>query len=154
LLLPPPEHSSDRPLSVWIEKHLLPLRGRGEDEQRAAMLDAWRQLDDRQRFVWNKLISGGFPAGGAQQRVRRGLGEAGGVGPGRVAHRLMGDWEPTPTFFKRLLARDAADADLSRPYPFFLAYALEQPLEDLGNRDEWQAEWKWDGIRSQLIRRG
>ena len=66
----------------------------------------------------------------------------------------MGDWEPTPAFFERLMARDAADADLSRPYPFFLAHALEQPLEDLGDRGEWQAEWKWDGIRSQLIRRG
>jgi DNA ligase-1 len=154
LLLPPPERSSDRPLSVWIEKHLLPLRGRGEDEQRAAMLDAWRQLDDRQRFVWNKLISGGFRVGVSQQLVTRALGEAAGIDPAVVAHRLMGDWEPTPAFFEQLLAHDAADADLSRPYPFFLAYALEQPLEELGDRDEWQAEWKWDGIRSQLIRRG
>jgi DNA ligase-1 len=154
LLLPPPERAGDRPLSEWIETHLLPLRGRGEDEQRAAMLDAWRQLDDRQRFVWNKLISGGFRVGVSQQLVTRALGEVAGVDPAVVAHRLMGDWEPSPAFFERLLARDAADADLSRPYPFFLAYALEQPLEDLGDRDEWQAEWKWDGIRSQLIRRG
>ena len=92
--------------------------------------------------------------GVSQQLVTRALGEAAGIDPAVVAHRLMGDWEPTPAFFERLLARDAADADLSRPYPFFLAYALEQPLEDLGDRDEWQAEWKWDGIRSQLIRRG
>ena len=154
LLLPPPERSSDRPLSEWIEQHLLPLRGRGEDEQRAAMIDAWRQLDDRQRFVWNKLISGGFRVGVSQQLVTRALGEAAGIDPAAVAHRLMGDWEPTPAFFERLLAPDATDADISRPYPFFLAYALEQPLEDLGGRDEWQAEWKWDGIRSQLIRRG
>ena len=154
LLLPPPERSSDRPLSEWVEDHLLPLRGRGEDDQRAAMLDAWRELDDRQRFVWNKLISGGFRVGVSQQLVTRALGEAGGIDPAVVAHRLMGDWEPTPEFFARLMARDAADADISRPYPFFLAYALEQPLEDLGDRAEWQAEWKWDGIRSQLIRRG
>ncbi len=154
LLLPPPEHSSDRPLSEWIESRLLPLRGRGEDDQRAAMLAAWRELDDRQRFVWNKLISGGFRVGVSQQLVTRALGEAVGIDPAVVAHRLMGDWEPTPGFFERLMARDAADADISRPYPFFLAYALEQPLEDLGERAEWQAEWKWDGIRSQLIRRG
>ncbi len=154
LLLPPPEHSSDRALAEWVEGRLLPLRGRGEDDQRAAMLDAWRELDDRQRFVWNKLISGGFRVGVSQQLVTRALGEAGGIDPAVVAHRLMGDWEPTPEFFARLMARDAADADISRPYPFFLAYALEQPLEDLGDRAEWQAEWKWDGIRSQLIRRG
>jgi DNA ligase-1 len=154
LLLPPPGHSSDRPLSEWVENHLLPLRGRGEDEQRAAMLDAWRQLDDRQRFVWNKLISDGFRVGVSQQLVTRALGEAAGIDPAVVAHRLMGDWEPSPEFFARLMAHDAADADLSRPYPFFLAYALEQPLEELGDRAGWQAEWKWDGIRSQLIRRG
>jgi DNA ligase 1 len=154
LLLPTPERSSDRALSEWIEDRLLPLRGQGEDDQRAAMLDAWRELDDRQRFVWNKLISGGFRVGVSQQLVTRALGEAGGIDPAVVAHRLMGDWEPTPEFFARLMARDAADADISRPYPFFLAHALEQPLEDLGDRAEWQAEWKWDGIRSQLIRRG
>ncbi len=154
LLLPPPERSSDRPLAEWVERRLLPLRGKGEDDQRAAMLDAWRELDDRQRFAWNKLISGGFRVGVSQQLVTRALGEAGGIDPAVVAHRLMGDWEPTPEFFAGLMARDAADADISRPYPFFLAYALEQPLEDLGDRAEWQAEWKWDGIRSQLIRRG
>jgi DNA ligase 1 len=154
LLLPPPERSSDRPLSEWIEGRLLPLRGRAEDDQRAALLSAWRELDDRQRFVWNKLISGGFRVGVSAQLVTRALGEAGGIDPAVVAHRLMGDWQPSAGFFERLMARDSADADISRPYPFFLAHALEQPLEDLGGRDEWQAEWKWDGIRSQLIRRG
>ncbi len=154
LLLPPPETSSDRPLAEWIETRLLPLRGRDEDAQRSAMLDAWAELDDRQRFVWNKLISGGFRVGVSQQLVTRALGEAAGIDPAVVAHRLMGDWEPSEAFFARLTALDAADADLSRPYPFFLAYALEQPLEELGDRADWQAEWKWDGIRSQLIRRG
>ena len=66
----------------------------------------------------------------------------------------MGDWEPSPSFFAQLLAHDPGDADISRPYPFFLAYALDQPVESLGDRSQWQAEWKWDGIRSQLIRRG
>ncbi len=154
LLLPPPEKSSDRPLAEWIEARLLPLRGRDEDAQRLAMLDAWRELDDRERFVWNKLISGGFRVGVSQQLVTRALGEAAGIDPAVVAHRLMGNWEPSEAFFARLTALDAADADLSRPYPFFLAHALEQPLEALGGRDAWQAEWKWDGIRSQLIRRG
>ncbi len=154
LLLPPPENSSDRPLSEWIESRLLPLRNRPEEDQRAAMLAAWGELDDRQRFVWNKLISGGFRVGVSQQLVTRALGEAGGIDPAVVAHRLMGDWQPSAEFFNRLMAADSTDADISRPYPFFLAYALDGSLEDLGARDEWQAEWKWDGIRSQLIRRG
>jgi DNA ligase 1 len=154
LLLPPPERSSDLPLAHWVEHRLLPLRGRPETDQRAALLEAWRQLDQHQRFIWNKLISGGFRVGVSQQLVTRALGEAGGVSPAVVAHRLMGDWEPSPAFFTELMAHDSADADISRPYPFFLAYALEDPLQTLGDRADWQAEWKWDGIRSQLIRRG
>jgi DNA ligase-1 len=154
LLLPQPEHSSDLPLSHWVENRLLPLRGRPEADQRSALLEAWRELDQQQRFVWNKLISGGFRVGVSQQLVTRALGEAGGLDPAVVAHRLMGDWEPTAAFFAQLMAHDSGDADISRPYPFFLAHALEDPLEALGNRAEWQAEWKWDGIRSQLIRRG
>jgi DNA ligase-1 len=153
LLLPPPLQSSDSSLSYWIEQRLLPLRRQTEDDQRTAMLQAWRELDQRQRFVWNKLISGAFRVGVSQQLVTRALGEVGGIDPAVVAHRLMGDWEPSPAFFAQLLAQDPADADVSRPYPFFLAHALDEPAETLGDRDHWQAEWKWDGIRCQLIRR-
>ena len=65
----------------------------------------------------------------------------------------MGEWEPSSSFFNQLMAKDSADTDVSRPYPFFLAHALDQPVESLGVPSQWQAEWKWDGIRSQLIRR-
>ena len=154
LLLPPSERSTDLPLAEWVERRLLPLRGADEEAQRAAMLDAWRAMDRPQRFVWNKLISGGFRVGVSQQLVTRALGKAGGVDPAVVAHRLMGDWEPTPGFIARLLAADATDADHSRPYPFCLAYGVEGDPAALGPVDDWVAEWKWDGIRSQLIRRG
>ena len=154
LLLPPPKQLSDLPLSHWIEQRLLPLRGQNEEDQRTAMLQAWRELDHQQRFVWNKLISGAFRVGVSQQLVTRALAEASGLDHSVVAHRLMGDWEPSPTFITQLLAHDQADADVSRPYPFFLAYALDQPLAELGGRVQWQVEWKWDGIRCQLIRRG
>jgi DNA ligase-1 len=153
LLLPPPEHTSDRPLCYWIEERLLPLRGQSEEVQHAGMIQAWRELDQQQRFVWNKLISGGFRVGVSQQLVTRALGEVGGIDAAVVAHRLMGDWEPSPAFYSQLLAHEPGDTDLSRPYPFFLAYALDQPVESLGDRAQWQAEWKWDGVRCQLIRR-
>ncbi|QEH34475.1 Putative DNA ligase-like protein [Aquisphaera giovannonii] len=154
LLLPPPTESSDLALTHWVEDRLLPLRAMAEEAQHAAIVAAWRSLDQPQRFVWNKLISGAFRVGVSQQLVTRAIGAFGKVDPAVVAHRLMGDWEPSPAFFERLIAEDAGDADLSRPYPFFLAYALEDPLESLGEVSDWQAEWKWDGIRSQLIRRG
>ena len=117
------------------------------------MLQAWRELDQQQRFIWNKLISGGFRVGVSQQLVTRALSDVGGIEPAIVAHRLMGEWEPSPTLFTRLLAEDPGDSDSSRPYPFFLAHALDEPVESLGALSEWQVEWKWDGIRCQLIRR-
>ena len=153
LLLPPPERSSDLPLAEWVRR-LLTLRDSTEETQRSNMLEAWRSMDRTQRFVWNKLISGSFRVGVSLQLVTRALGKAGGVDPSVVAHRLMGDWEPTPSFYSRLLAVDSTDADISRPYPFCLAHAIEGEPDALGPVDLWQAEWKWDGIRSQLIRRG
>ncbi len=154
LLLPPPESSSDRPLAEWVERRLLTLRESDEETQRLGMLAAWRSMDRTQRFVWNKLISGGFRVGVSQQLVTRALAKVSGVEAAVVAHRLMGDWEPTPAFYDRLRQTDARDADHSRPYPFCLAHALEGPPGDgLGPIEAWQAEWKWDGIRSQLLRR-
>jgi DNA ligase-1 len=153
LVLPPAERSSDLPLRHWVEEVLLPLRRLPELEQRAALLDAWATMDRRQQFVWNKLITGAFRVGVSQLLVTRALAEAGGLEQSAVAHRLMGDWEPTPAFFEGLLAAGAGHPNVSRPYPFFLAHALDGEPADLGSISDWQAEWKWDGIRSQLIRR-
>ena len=153
LLVPDAGRSSDRPLREWVEDRLLPLRGAAEADQREAMLRAWAELDTRQRFVWNKLITGAFRVGVSQLLVTRALAEVAGAEPAAVAHRLMGEWQPTADFFRRLLGRDAADADVSRPYPFFLATPLDGDPADLGPVTDWFAEWKWDGIRSQLIRR-
>ena len=153
LLLPPPVASTDLPLSEWIEDRLIPLRSMGEEDQHAALLAAWRAMDGPQRYVWNKLISGAFRVGVSQQLVTRALARVSGVEAAVIAHRLMGDWEPSPAFYDSLRVTDARDADLSRPYPFCLAHPLEGPPGALGAVTDWQAEWKWDGIRSQLIRR-
>ncbi|MBA3317854.1 MAG: ATP-dependent DNA ligase [Gemmatimonadales bacterium] len=153
LLLPDTGGAGDESLSHWVEQRLLPLKGQDEAVQRAEMLRTWTELDRRERFVWNKLITGTFRVGASSRLVERALALASGVPEGAIAHRLMGGWEPTPEFFARLVAPDVRDADVSRPYPFYLAYPLEGPLEALGPAEEWIAEWKWDGIRSQLIRR-
>jgi DNA ligase-1 len=153
LLLPPPVASSALPLHEWVEGRLLPLRGADEVAQQAALRGAWQELDSRQRFVWNKLITGAFRVGVSQQLVTRALAEASGVDAAVLAHRLMGSWEPTAAFYTALLDRGTGDADHSRPYPFFLATPLEAGPEGLGPCADWQAEWKWDGIRAQLIRR-
>jgi ATP-dependent DNA ligase len=153
LLLPAPAASSDLPLHYWIEQRLLLLRDQQESRQRESLLLAWRELDASQRFVWNKLITGEFRVGVFQKLVIRGLSKASGVKDAVLAHRLMGDWDPTPEFYRQLVLPETRDTDVSRPYPFFLAYPLEGEVQVLGDPGEWQVEWKWDGIRAQLIRR-
>ena len=153
LLLPPAQASSDRPLHYWVEERLLAMRDWDDRARRESLIEAWRQMSDRQRFVWNKLITGEFRVGVSQNLVVRALAEASGVDANVLSHRLMGDWQPTANFATQILAKETADADVSRPYPFCLAYPLEGGVEEMGNVHDWQIEWKWDGIRSQLIRR-
>ena len=153
LLLPETESGTDEPLHVVIEERVLSLAKLSEDQQREIVLRTWRELGGVERFVWNKLITGAFRVGVSNQLVVRALSRATGVDEGVIAHRMSGHWEPKASSFLALSAPETADADISRPYPFYLAYPLESSLEALGLPDEWQAEWKWDGIRSQVIRR-
>lgn len=153
LLLPDATSSTDVPLHRWITDRLLPLASKSEDDQRASIVQSWRELGGVERFIWNKLITGGFRVGVSQQLVVRALSRATGVDEGVIAHRLSGTWLPRAESFTALMAEETSDADVSRPYPFFLAYPLEGELEDLGDPTAWQAEWKWDGIRAQVIRR-
>ncbi|HUO32797.1 MAG TPA: ATP-dependent DNA ligase [Bryobacteraceae bacterium] len=154
LLLPPAQASSEQPLHYWIEERLLPLREADDEAKRASLVAAWREMDERQRFAWNKIITGEFRVGVSQNLVVRAVAAVSGLDTAAVSHRLMGDWQPTAEFWSQLVAPDNRDADISRPYPFFLAYPLEGAIQELGDIHEWQVEWKWDGIRAQLIRRG
>ncbi|NJN17481.1 MAG: ATP-dependent DNA ligase [Oscillochloris sp.] len=140
-------------LAVWIEQHLLPLRTADEETQQAAVRRAWAILDQPQRFLWNKLITGGFRVGVAQGLVTRALAQVSGLDVSVIAGRLMGEWQPSADWYRELLSADTTDTDHSRPYPFCLAHPLEGDPAALGEIGDWQAEWKWDGIRAQLIRR-
>jgi DNA ligase 1 len=113
----------------------------------------WARLSEQEIFIFTKLLTGGFRVGVSATLVTRALASVSGAAPATIAHRLMGSWEPSAAWFGRLMSPEEQDADRSRPYPFFLAVPLEQPADSLGNRDEWQVEWKWDGIRGQLVRR-
>ncbi len=145
----------DRPLHEWIEHILLRIRDLPEPEQKSLLLDSWKSLDERARFVWNKLITGAFRVGASKQLVVKALAKAAGIEESTISHRLMGDWSPTEKFFLDLISKDSSDTDISRPYPFYLAYAVEgSPESELGDSSLWRLEWKWDGIRAQLIRRG
>jgi DNA ligase-1 len=153
LLLPSSSAASDRALTDWIETVILPLKKMDEAEQRQTILNAWNELDSQQRFVFNKLLTGSFRVGVSQLLLTRALSNVSGIANEVLAHRLMGAWEANPAFYAGLMAQESTDADMSRPYPFFLAYPLEDAPESLGELGNWQAEWKWDGIRAQLIKR-
>jgi DNA ligase-1 len=156
LLLPDTGTSSDKPLRWWVEERLLPLADMDETEQRETIVSAWHTLNTRQRFIWNKLITGGFRVGVSTKLVTRALAEVSGVDRATIAHRLMGDWQPSPKFYTSLISTETQDADISRPYPFCLAYPLQDDDEIrdlLTDPAHWQIEWKWDGIRSQIIKR-
>src|SRR5262249_14060615 len=122
--------------------------------KKEAVLALWQSMPLREIFLLDKLLTGELRVGVSRTLAVRAVAQHAGLDPGVVAHRLMGSWEPTAAGFAGLIAQDARDADLSRPYPFFLASPLTEDPASLGNRDEWQAEWKWDGIRAQLVRRG
>jgi DNA ligase-1 len=152
-LLPVREETSNEPLHRWVTERLLPLATQREEEQREVVLASWRELHGTARFVWNKLLTGAFRVGVSQQLVVRALAKFSGVDEETLSHRLSGQWTPTADWFTALVTADTSDADRSRPYPFYLAYPVEGEVGSLGEVSGWQLEWKWDGIRAQLIRR-
>jgi DNA ligase-1 len=152
LLVPMHDRATSERLHELVERRMLSLRSLEPDEQKKIVQSAWRDLSPAQCLVWHKLITGEFRVGVARTLVVRALATVASVPPPTMAHRLMGDWQPTPESYLALLSGGASQ-DPGRPYPFFLAHPLEQPLDSLGDIADWQAEWKWDGIRAQAIRR-
>ncbi len=152
LVLPPPARGSDATLADRIG--LIRALPRDPAARKAAILSVWDELGGDERFLFNKLITGGFRMGISQTLMTRALAQATGVAEAELQHRLMGDWDPARTTFSALVLTNDGAGDLSRPYPFYLAYALEGAPEALGDPADWLAEWKWDGIRGQLILRG
>jgi DNA ligase 1 len=166
LVLPPAvDAGDDTGLAVWVEERLLPLRGLAPEEQSQRVAGHWRVLDTRGRFLLVKLIGGGFRVGVSKLLVQRALAEHAGLDPKRVAERMMGytDAKATPSA-ARLAALIApqggalAAPESGQPYPFFLAHALDGEAatfaERIGSPSDWLAEWKYDGIRAQLVKRG
>ena len=144
----------DVSLAEWIDQRILPLRSFDDDERRVRVLTWWSRLPRRELFLLNKLLTGEFRVGVSHTLVVRAVGEYSQLPPAIVEHRLMGNWTPSAEAFAALVGPETPADEPSRPYPFCLASPLEGPPAGLGARDEWLVEWKWDGIRAQLIRRG
>lgn len=156
LMLPPGDGSlADAPLHEWMETRL-PALGKLDAVARIEHLQAWwRALEPSQVFILNKLITGGLRVGVSHKLVVQALAKWSNQETDLIAHRMSGDWKPTAFALHNLAASAAPKEHLAdRPYPFFLASPIENGVESLGDRANWLAEWKWDGIRAQLMKRG
>lgn len=140
------------PLHYYVEK-FQQLEKASEEEKKAFILQSWQELSSQERFVFNKLLSGTFRVGVSQKLMVNALARTVKLDANVIAHRISGNWDPATTTFEQLLSEQSTQTDHSKPYPFYLAYALEAPLAELGDPADWQAEWKWDGIRGQVIKR-
>lgn len=154
LVIPTTESQSDKSLSEYVEEMIV-LKTKTEQEKREYLRHNWLALNYYERFVFTKLITGSFRIGVSQKLMTRALARVTEMDEDILAHKLMGDWDPQRITFQKLVLDEKPADMLSKPYPFYLAYALEGEVQDLGNPNEWSAEHKWDGIRSQtLLRNG
>ncbi|WP_339451233.1 ATP-dependent DNA ligase [Pseudomonas sp. JAI120] len=164
LLLPESTYTSEDGLAVWLEEKLLPLRGLLPLDLAERLPALWAQLDQPSLMVCIKLITGSFRVGVSKLLVTRALAAMADLDSKRVAQRLVGYTDlsnrPTAEGYLKLIAAESSDEHAQRggqPYPFFLAHGLAQPVEQfdalLGSPADWQVEWKWDGIRAQLVKR-
>lgn len=144
-----PEHQS---LSWYLEQFIA-IEKQDEAIKKRFILNSWQRMNRSEKFVFNKLITGNFRIGVSQKMIVNALSKTVSLSASVIAHRISGNWDPVTTSFHDLLNIDLMATDYSKPYPFYLAYALDAEPATLGNTEEWQAEWKWDGIRGQLIKR-
>lgn len=151
-IVPTATGSSDRSLHEWVE-FLTKLKDKEEDIKKREITTAWQNLNTSERFLFNKLITGGFRMGVSQKTIAKALARTLEEDESVVVHKLMGNWTPFDTSYRELLLSPSPEAEQSKPYPFYLAYPLEDPDTQLQKISEWIAEYKWDGIRGQLIKR-
>lgn len=152
LLLPESNTAAqgEESLHYYIDR-LKQLEKAAEEEKKNFIIESWNNMDRDERFVFNKLITGNFRIGVSQKTMVNALGKTVKLEPNVIAHRISGNWDPATTGFTDLLSEHTID--FSKPYPFYLAYAVEEEPSALGEPADWQVEWKWDGIRGQIIKR-
>src|SRR5680860_47269 len=152
LVIPSNPASTEKSLTRFLEE-MSALKKKPDDEKKAYLYENWKVLDYYERFVFTKLITGSFRIGVSQKLMTRALSKATEIDEDILAYKLMGNWNPDKISFQELILEENESDYLSKPYPFYLAYAIESEVNDLGDVNDWSAEHKWDGIRSQIILR-
>ncbi|WP_452222626.1 ATP-dependent DNA ligase [Lacinutrix chionoecetis] len=152
LILPSPTHKIEKPLHEWM-RELIALRAKSDDEKKNYVLHAWSGLEMQERLIFNKLIGGSFRIGVSKKTLVNALAKLSGIDANQLMHSIIGNWDVNTISFNDLLNGSHINYDNSKPYPFCLAYALEKELQELGQPKDWQVEYKWDGIRGQIVKR-
>ena len=150
LVIPPSNETSEKSLTQFLNE-IIELKQKSEDDKKEYLFDNWTNLNYYERFVFTKLITGSFRIGVSQKLMTRALSKATDIDEDILAYKLMGDWNPSTISFKQLVLEEKESDYISKPYPFYLAYAIEDTIADLGDVKDWYAEHKWDGIRAQVI---
>jgi DNA ligase-1 len=151
LLLPRTESEGNSyTLTEWMEKFIKPLQLLSTEEQEKHIVGFWKELNTKEIFILNKILTGSFRVGVSTLLTLKALGQAINVSREILSQRLMGHWEPSAEFYAQLKHEGEGKRYLN-PYPFYLAYPLEAELNTLGPIEDWIAEWKWDGIRGQAV---
>ena len=150
LVVPEGKESSNKSLTTFLEE-MIALKPKSEADKKAYLFKNWSQLNYYERFVFTKLITGGFRIGVSQKLMTRALSKATSIDEDILAYKLMGNWNPDKISFQDLVLNENESDYLSKPYPFYLAYAVEGKVADLGDVKDWSIEHKWDGIRCQVI---
>ena len=152
LLLPDNTHAIEKTINSWIVE-LSVMAKKSDEEKKVYVLNAWQGLNTRERLIFNKLIGGGFRVGVSQKILVNAIAKHTGIEANQLTHSIMGNWDPFTTNYDELISSVDTVKNISQPYPFCLAHPLEQEVEKIGAISDWQAEWKWDGIRGQIIKR-
>lgn len=150
LVIPVSETHSEKTLTQFLEE-MIELKTKTDEDKKQYLFENWKALNYYERFVFCKLITGSFRIGVSQKLMTRALAKATDLDEDILAYKLMGNWDPQRISFTQLVLEENEEDYLSKPYPFYLAYAVENEVESLGEVKDWTAEHKWDGIRSQVI---
>lgn len=152
LILPRPQEQIDKSLSEWMQD-IIALREASESEKKSYIFRVWNGLDYTERLIFNKLIGGSFRIGVSGKMLINALAKYSGQEVNALTHSIMGKWNPEEASFSELVSGININPDNSKPYPFCLAYPLEKQPDELGEVADWLVEYKWDGIRGELIKR-
>ncbi|HMC91389.1 MAG TPA: cisplatin damage response ATP-dependent DNA ligase [Allosphingosinicella sp.] len=129
------------------------LRGLGRVEAPTALAAMLDHLDASGRYALLKLATGELRIGVSARLAKTALAQAFGLDVDAVEEVWHGIGPPYLPIFA--WAEGQAEQPTSRDVPVFRPFMLAHPLEELRvSMEVYAAEWKWDGIRVQIVRAG